>query len=221
MITIHNKTFKTVLFDKDGTLFDSERFSIQVRLGQAQKDNFPLTRELLLACIGKSSPVSRKLVQDALGDTYDYMEYVKKLHQLEKEEVKKHGVPLRDGAKAFIQTLESRAVQIGLVTSSYHLDSEEALQRENIFEKFSLIIGVDDVENPKPNPEPYLKAVEMLKADKEDVIVFEDSPTGVEAALNAGLCVVYIKDLVELPEELLERVFLQLDTWREIEQYIS
>lgn len=52
---------------------------------------------------------------------------------------------------------------------------------------FDAVVSGDDVIKGKPNPDPYLKALEYLGADPEDCIVFENAPYGVQAAKNAGL----------------------------------
>lgn len=58
---------------------------------------------------------------------------------------------------------------------------------------FQVIVNGQQVERPKPFPDIYLKAAEQLGFDPRDCIVFEDSPTGVEAARAAGMRVVGVE----------------------------
>lgn len=58
---------------------------------------------------------------------------------------------------------------------------------------FSVVIDGQQVHRPKPFPDIYLKAAEQLRKEPKDCIVFEDSPTGVDAARAAGMRVVAVE----------------------------
>lgn len=55
-------------------------------------------------------------------------------------------------------------------------------------ETFSVMVTADDVQRGKPEPDPYLKAIEMLGISSHEAIVIENAPMGVESAKKAGLC---------------------------------
>ena len=63
----------------------------------------------------------------------------------------------------------------------------------NLHKYFDAVISADDVTTSKPDPETFIKCAETLKADFQNCIVFEDTPKGVDAALNAGMKAVFIK----------------------------
>lgn len=220
MITINNRQFTTVLFDKDGTVLDSERFGIEVRLEYAKQHNFPLTKQLLLSCIGKSSEACLHLIQQHVGAPYNYAEFEKELNAYERKIETKKKIPLRLGVATFIQTLVDHGIQLGMVTSSSHESAIRGLKAHQLEEKFQIVIGADDVMEHKPNPEPYLQALKKLKADPKKTLIFEDSPSGVEAAIAAGVPVVFIRDLVDLPSRLRKHVFFELSTWEEIGSFL-
>jgi beta-phosphoglucomutase-like phosphatase (HAD superfamily) len=56
------------------------------------------------------------------------------------------------------------------------------------------VLTKEDVVNAKPDPEIYLKAIQMLELKPEDCIVIEDSLNGIQSAVNAGLEVISIYD---------------------------
>lgn len=220
MVTINTKEFTTILFDKDGTLFDSERVGIERRLAYARKQNFPLTEAILLQCIGKSHDVCVEIIQEHLGSEYRFLDFERAFLIEEEKLDATEKIPLRRDADWFITYLFERNIQIGMVTSSSHNNAQKNIKNQNLEHCFSLIIGADDVMFHKPHPEPYLKAVDLLGASKEATLVFEDSPSGVEAALCAGLNVVYVRDLVELPDDLLKKTFFQIDKWDDIRNFL-
>src|SRR5579875_1850322 len=67
------------------------------------------------------------------------------------------------------------------------------LDRFGLEQYFPVTIDGSQVSRPKPFPDIYLKAAERLGAEPRDCIVFEDSPTGVEAGLAAGMRVVGVE----------------------------
>mgnify|MGYP001608829674 CR=1 FL=1 len=82
-----------------------------------------------------------------------------------------------------------------------------------------VVLGYEDVENPKPAPDPYLLCAEKLGIDRSEnkrVLVFEDSPTGLGAAVSAGMIPVGIE--AKVPAAILEKcgasaVYADLSDW--------
>jgi HAD superfamily hydrolase (TIGR01509 family) len=57
---------------------------------------------------------------------------------------------------------------------------------------FDAIVCFEDYERGKPNPDPFLVAAKRIGVTPSDCLVFEDSPTGVEAAKAAGMQYVFV-----------------------------
>jgi HAD superfamily hydrolase (TIGR01509 family) len=98
-----------------------------------------------------------------------------------------HLVP---GVVEFVKTIEGPKA-IGSNAERPNIDF--TLERAGLKTAFRAVVSGDDVANPKPRPDVYLKAAELLGADPRDCIVFEDSPTGVAAARAAGMRVVGVE----------------------------
>lgn len=67
---------------------------------------------------------------------------------------------------------------------------EEALATAGLAGIFDAVIGHEDVQRPKPGPDPYLLCCERLGADPTHSVALEDSPTGSASAWAAGLYVI-------------------------------
>ena len=82
------------------------------------------------------------------------------------------------------------------------------LRRNGLEDAFDAVLGVDDVENPKPSPDLYLRACELLGVLPAKAVALEDSPPGVAAARAAGLLVVGVPsvDGVELAADVVAPV---------------
>ncbi len=89
------------------------------------------------------------------------------------------------GARQLLE--EARAMgPIALVTSGYVGDALATLESLGVHSWFSAVVTGEDVDRPKPDPEPYRLAAHMLAIEPRHVVVFEDSAKGITSALAAG-----------------------------------
>ncbi len=110
-------------------------------------------------------------------------------------------VTLIQGVKDFLFQLKKRQFNLALVTGTRLVVVNKVLTMglNNIFE---LILTGEMVNKGKPDPEPYLKAVNKLNVKKEDCIVIENAPAGITSAKSAGLTCFAIQ--TSLPQEYLK-----------------
>ena len=85
-------------------------------------------------------------------------------------------------------------VPVGIVTTGVRRVLEEVLDAAGLAQHVAFTVTAEDVSRTKPDPEGYLVALERLGGiPADDVLVFEDTPVGVEAALAAGMrCVAVV-----------------------------
>ena len=82
--------------------------------------------------------------------------------------------------------------KVGLATMSYCHQAQRVLEILKLKDAFDFIATRDDVERGKPDPEMYLLVARELGVDPTECLVIEDSPTGVLAAINAGMKVIAV-----------------------------
>ena len=179
---------KAFLFDFDGVITDSEPYVFEV-LKQMIKDNFGI--ELPYSDINMTIGCSDRKVAEYIANEYhiDYsVELSEKLkknypdYYFEYEDIKPFPY-LRD----LLSILKDRGRKVAIVSSTDRAHLEAALSRMGLSGFIDTIISGSDVQNKKPSPEPYLKGLEALSVDKQDAVVIEDSPTGIQSAVNAGI----------------------------------
>jgi beta-phosphoglucomutase len=82
---------------------------------------------------------------------------------------------------------QKRSTKIGLVTNAKRFNCLQLLQHHQLIDLFDVIVNGDDVVNLKPEPEPYLLAMQRLNVKPSNCIAIEDSATGSKSAIRAGL----------------------------------
>src|SRR5690606_7876506 len=87
-----------------------------------------------------------------------------------------------DGLIDLLDWAEARGIRIGLVTNAPLLNATHMLDVLGLTERFAVKVTIDQVERGKPDPLPYLTALERLGLRAEEAIAFEDSPSGMKAA---------------------------------------
>jgi pyrophosphatase PpaX len=86
-----------------------------------------------------------------------------------------------------VRRLRESGVRLGVVTSKMHGGLEQGITAGGFDGLFEVLIGADDVENPKPHPEPVLRALNRLGVDPSDAVFVGDSPHDMAAGRAAGV----------------------------------
>ena len=183
--------FDAILFDLDGTLVDTESLAMAAGMAAFAELGHPVSESFMHGLVGKDLPTAGRLIAQALP-TLDQAALHPIWHGAFLEKVAQ-GLPLKPGAEAL---LAARLRPMAIVTSSRRREAEHKLGVAGIAGAFAHVVTYDDVAAPKPAPEPYLLAAQLLGVDPARCLVFEDSETGAEAAFRAGCRVVQVPDVV-------------------------
>jgi HAD superfamily hydrolase (TIGR01509 family) len=95
--------------------------------------------------------------------------------------------PVLPGVSEYIQRAGQLGLKLGVASSSTCKWVTGHLEQRGLRESFQCVLGSDDVQSTKPDPDLYLSVVECLQVSADKTIAFEDSPHGVTAAKRAGL----------------------------------
>lgn len=112
-----------------------------------------------------------------------------------------------EGSNHVLESFKSEGWTIAVVTSSFHAPTQQWLRRFDLDRHIDLIVGGDDVSRGKPNPEPYLLALQRTGGLKEYTLAVEDSLQGATAACAAGIPVILLGKA--LPPNMLELSLLR------------
>jgi len=92
-----------------------------------------------------------------------------------------------NGLIELLDWAHENGIRTALVTNAPRLNADHMLDVLGIAERFPIQITIDQVKRGKPDPLPYLTALERLGVRADEAIAFEDSPSGMKAARAAGL----------------------------------
>lgn len=187
---------KAILFDMDGTLIDDEKFTISSKIIEGKKYGFKVKREDVLKSLGMSKETSRKHYTSIYGDSFPVDELAKQRFLYIIEDMKKNGIKLKPYVKKTIKFCKKHEIKMIICTSTTSEKVEEYKKYGDLFTYFDGIVTGDNVINGKPNPDIFLKGLELAGVEKEEALIIEDSNIGVEAGLNSGIEVIMIPDLV-------------------------
>ena len=182
---------KAFLFDFDGVITDSEPYVFRV-LKTLMKDHFgiDIDDEDVSVTIGNSTDGTAREMERKYGVSLPFDEFVKLLRTYPDYYTEYEGIRPFLYLPELFELLRSKGKVRGIVSSTIRSHLDAALKRMKLDSYPSFIVSGDSVERHKPDPEPYLKALEILGLEKDDVVVIEDSPIGIDAANRAGLDVI-------------------------------
>ena len=107
-------------------------------------------------------------------------------------------IPISSRLVEFLMQLKALNIAVGLVTGRSRSAVEYVLQKTDLAQYFDTIVAGDDLNSSKPEPEPYLLAVENLNLLPSQCLAIEDNPVGIEAAKRANIQVVGIANIYPL-----------------------
>jgi pyrophosphatase PpaX len=175
---------RTVLFDLDGTLIDSVRLILDSYHHTLAAHGLPpRTDDEWLAGVG--TPLSAQFA--AWGDDPDTLQAL--IATYRDYNLKHHDrmVTVYPGVVDVVQALKADGVATGLVTSKNRTGAVRGLTLVRLEALMDVLVCADEVENPKPHPEPVEKAVRLLGADPRSTVYVGDSIHDMRSGRAAGV----------------------------------
>lgn len=205
-----------ILFDLDGTLLDSVPTILNSNRAVCSSLGLPFDEVKFRSWIGIPLEVqARNLLRERAPE---YIDAYRKIYwQFQGQEA-----VLFPGTLKMLETLHSLGFTTALVTSRVGKGTRRLLEAAGIADKFDVIISADDVEHPKPHPEPVLKALEVLNLIPEQAIYVGDSLFDVDAAQQAGVRIIGVSWGARSKDDLLLMCPDGVcDTWDEFLSWIN
>jgi HAD superfamily hydrolase (TIGR01509 family) len=185
---------KAFLFDMNGTMIDdmgfhekawfdvlNEDLGANMTMADTKKHMYGKNEELFIRVFGEGRFTAEETA------AYSHKK------ELRYQETFLPHLKLINGLDDFLIKARQQNIAMAIGTAANHFNVNYVLDHIPVKEFFGAIITAEEVPVGKPNPIVFLKCADALNVAYSDCVVFEDSPKGVEAALNAGMKAVVIK----------------------------
>jgi beta-phosphoglucomutase len=179
---------KTILFDFDGVVIDSEPLHAKAKKMVLDRFNLSYPRTIFDDYKGKPDKVFFDYVSNTLDKKRQNTDFYQNAKKLIFEEIIDE-LKLIEGFFPFHEKVKESGLRTALVSSTSLYSLAVVDKKYNVSGMFDLVITEADTDLHKPYPDPYLKALEKLPASTESSVVIEDSPNGIVSAKKAGLFV--------------------------------
>lgn len=212
-----------VIFDMDGVICHTNPYhTLAFRDFFSARNLNPTDEEFARHMFGKSNSyiLTHFLKRPITGN--ELLEMEEEKESLFRKIYEPHIEPIA-GFVAFANDLKNNGVKLGVATSAPYANLDLILGKINIREMLGSVMASEDVKKHKPDPEVYLSSAANLGVPAQQCLVFEDSFSGISAALNAGMqvagvlsshakdelppCSLYINDYTELSYASISHLF--------------
>ena len=215
---------KAIFFDLDGVLVDSELPHQKLAEAFLKEEHSPIPPERFTLLIGSHKTLDPwPKIMENIELTEPLDQFKQRFRDYKQKHLKTVDFSLLifPEVKEQIDRLKAMGLRLACASSSAMPYIQHVLHRDRLIEAFDLVVSCDDFTHSKPEPDTYLYCLQAFQFKKQECLVVEDSPIGIEAGKRAGLQVAaradhrfgldqskadfLIEDLCELTEWLAAR----------------
>lgn len=212
---------KSIVFDMDGVLFDTEKVCGEAWKSVGRKLNIKNIEYLISSCRGINEEDTKKFIEKNYEGKVSGDECMMLFKESCKDIVQKSGVPVKTGVYELLEYLKENNYNIALATSTNRETVIGYLKEVKIFKYFNAIITGDMIEKGKPEPDIYLRACKEIEKNPEDCIAIEDSFNGIKSAYRAGMKVIMVPDLLQPTEEIKKLLFKKFNSLFDVKKFLE
>ncbi len=211
---------RSVVFDLDGTLLDTEKLYKRFWVKAARQLGYPMREEHALMIRSMAAMYAEPLLRREVCPEFDYQRVRARRRELMEAFIDQNGVEAKRGMLQLLSVLKARGLRIGLATATPLERARKYLRMVGALEYFDAMVCASMVEHGKPAPDIYALAVERLGVSPCEAVAVEDAPSGIRAAHAAGLIPVMIPDQDEPDEQTRSMCAAVLSELSDVESFV-
>lgn len=213
--------FEAIIFDLDGVIIDSEPIHEEAQRVVFAKYNISVPPSAFASFKGKTELAVFEYVLDNYAtEKLDLKEVVDFKHRVYQELMARKLKPIV-GAIDFLDQLLTTDIKLGLTTSAIRANQERAFAMFDLQRYFPVVITSEDVEKPKPDPEPYSRTASLVGVETKSCLVIEDTIPGVQSALSAGCHVAGLSTTTPKEDLVAAGVDVAVDSYEELSRWLT
>ncbi len=184
---------KTVLFDMDGVIVDTEPVHRFAYFEHFKELGIEVTEEMFTTYTGNSTRNVFERIKQQFGLDHEVESLIQRKRSIFNDAFDyKEDLTLLDGVEDLIKDFHSNGIQLILASSASKVTIDRVFKRFNLHQYFSHIVSGEDFPKSKPDPAIFVHAAKLSGDSREECIVIEDSTNGVKAANAANIfCIGY------------------------------
>lgn len=213
-----NLKLKAVIFDMDGVITNTMPYHFRAWKTALAQEGIAVTEHDIYSREGQRGIHS--VIEIFTAYEKPFTQAKAKTILTHKEALFKKIVKTRfiAGARRFLRDLHRRGFRLALVTGTSRHELRRILPA-SLYNLFAIIVTGTDVQNGKPHPEPYRKAVKQLNVFLHQTIAIENAPFGIRSAKAAGLRCLALE--TSLPKKYLKAADEIFKSYKEIKRKIQ
>jgi len=209
--------YEAIIFDCDGVIVDTENMINEIFQEELAKLGLNLThKEMDHYFSGYAASANLVTIAELLNAPVPDG-FSDKVQSRFKEAMAANLTPI----PGVIELLKKIKCPFAMATNSRTESLKFKLTKIGLLDTFKVRFCVEDVENPKPSPDLYLKAAAALHIEPKNCIAIEDSVAGITAAVSAGLTVYAYSASMDKEAQLNAGAALTFDSMKELETLLN
>lgn len=181
---------KTVIFDMDGVLVDSEYTFLETKTDMLKTAGFPKDVSYQYQFMGTTFEVMWTIMKEELGLPESTSFYINDMNERREVMIARDGIRAIKGAQDLVKRLFEAGFKLAVASSSPKYEIVRAMTELGLVDYFEVLVSGEEVAHSKPAPDVFLAAAERLGVSAQDAIIIEDTKNGSLAARRAGAYVI-------------------------------
>lgn len=213
---------RAVVFDMDGTMFDTERMFVDSLSRIARSEGFDLGPEAARSVMGCDSSRAKEL-EDRFPGLDHCLNGVFQPHRRKyfDEMFPEKGMADKKGLRELVDFLNENHIPYGVASSSQRDDIEYFLGRSQADLCPAVVLSGKEGFRSKPDPDIFLAAAGSMGVPACDTLVLEDSKYGVMAAKAGGFPCIWIPDVVGADAQMREALQMEMEDLGQVKDWLE
>ncbi|GHU51324.1 phosphatase [Clostridia bacterium] len=184
---------KAVIFDLDGVLLDSQPLHFEVDIALLREFGVDAGHNIVDKHAGMTTHNRLSKYKRDFNLPQSFEEIWDANLRILNEKLDKEPLPKTDGIVELLEKIKGAGYKTAVASSSSDSYVRKVLGQADLLRFFDILVNSDNVENGKPAPDIFNKALRLLGVPPDSAVIFEDSRNGVLAAAAAGVkCIGYL-----------------------------
>lgn len=189
---------RAILFDMDGVLIDAKEWHYEALNNALNLFGMQISRiDHLTTFDGLPTRKKLEILSFDRGLPKELHEFINEMKQVFTMQIIHARCKPTFIHELALSTLRAKGYKVAVCSNSIRATINLMMEKAGLLRHLNLIVSAEDVEKPKPDPQMYLRAAELLELQPHECLIVEDNDNGVKAAIASGAHLLVVKSVEE------------------------